>query len=124
VEKTQKGSDGGKHEVGHIVLHHSLKCLLVKVPNPHFKLYCMYCLTSSYASTFALVHAQVRPINPVKTPLPKAPHFKLYCMYGVGTPTERGYHYLKTRRNGATEWSINSMVNDPASGLVRAFDKR
>jgi hypothetical protein len=64
---------------------------------------------------------QVRPINPVKTPLPNAPHFKLYCMYGVGTPTERGYHYLKTRRNGATEWSINSMVNDPASGLVRGI---
>jgi hypothetical protein len=64
---------------------------------------------------------QVRPVNPVKTPLPNAPHFKLYCMYGVGTPTERGYHYLKTRRNGATEWSINSMVNDPASGLVRVF---
>ncbi|WIA16398.1 hypothetical protein OEZ85_013090 [Tetradesmus obliquus] len=60
---------------------------------------------------------EVLPINPVKTPLPHAPHFKLYCMYGVGTPTERGYHYLKSRRGGATEWSINGMVNDPASGL-------
>ncbi|KAF6256224.1 Lecithin:cholesterol acyltransferase-domain-containing protein [Scenedesmus sp. NREL 46B-D3] len=65
-------------------------------------------------------HDEVRPVNPVTTPLPNAPHLKLYCMYGVGTPTERGYHYLKSRRGGATEWSINSMVNDPASGLVRA----
>jgi hypothetical protein len=72
-------------------------------------------------ATLDRIYQQVLPINPVKTPLPNAPHFKLYCMYGVGTPTERGYHYLKTRRNGATEWSINGMVNDPASGLVRAL---
>lgn len=58
-------------------------------------------------------------MNPVTTPLPNAPDFKLYCFYGIGTPTERGYHYLKTRKNGVIEWSINNMVNDPASGLVR-----
>lgn len=67
---------------------------------------------------------QVRPVDPVTTPLPKAPGFKLYCFYGIGVPTERGYHYLKTRRNGATEWSINNMVNEPDSGLVSCSDVR
>eukprot|EP00878_Enallax_costatus_P008458 GHUV01008840.1.p1 GENE.GHUV01008840.1~~GHUV01008840.1.p1 ORF type:complete len:707 (+),score=149.19 GHUV01008840.1:1658-3778(+) len=61
---------------------------------------------------------EVHPVNPVTTPLPKAPNFKLYCFYGIGVPTERCYHYLKTRPNGATEWSINNMANDPKSGLM------
>lgn len=84
------------------------------------------CLSASrHTVPCALTSPQVLPINPVKPPLPHAPHFKLYCMYGVGTPTERGYHYLKSRRGGATEWSINGMVNDPASGLVsfRSFQR-
>lgn len=66
----------------------------------------------------------VQPANVLQAPLPNAKNFRVYCMYGVGTPTERGYHYLKTRKAGAggtvhTEWSINSVADDPKSGLVR-----
>eukprot|EP00879_Flechtneria_rotunda_P012648 GHRR01013206.1.p1 GENE.GHRR01013206.1~~GHRR01013206.1.p1 ORF type:complete len:750 (+),score=225.44 GHRR01013206.1:937-3186(+) len=60
----------------------------------------------------------VSAVDPVVTPLPKAPNFKLYCFYGIGTATERGYHYLKTRRNNVIEWSVNNMANDPKSGLL------
>jgi hypothetical protein len=56
--------------------------------------------------------------DPTRVPLPNAPNFKIYCIYGVGTPTERGYHYLKTDKGNTSEWSINNVLNDPASGLV------
>lgn len=66
----------------------------------------------------------VQPANVLQAPLPNAKNFRVYCMYGVGTPTERGYHYLKTRKAGRggtvhTEWSINNVADDPKSGLVR-----
>lgn len=66
----------------------------------------------------------VHPANVLQTPLPNAKGFRVYCMYGVGTPTERGYHYLKTRKQGPggtvhIEWSINNVADDPKSGLVR-----
>lgn len=64
----------------------------------------------------------VLPANPTTTPLPAAPHFKVFCLYGIGTDTERGYHYLKTRKEGPggiahTEWSINNLASHPQSGL-------
>jgi hypothetical protein len=66
----------------------------------------------------------VAPANVLQVPLPNAKDFKVYCLYGVGTPTERGYHYLKTRKQGPggtvhTEWSVNPVADDPKSGLVR-----
>lgn len=68
----------------------------------------------------------VHPANVLQTPLPNAKGFRVYCMYGVGTPTERGYHYLKTRKQGPggtvhIEWSINNVADDPKSGLVSTF---
>lgn len=68
----------------------------------------------------------VAPANVLQTALPNAKHFKVYCMYGIGTPTERGYHYLKTRKQGRggtvhTEWSVNPLADDPKSGLVSPF---
>jgi hypothetical protein len=77
-------------------------------------------LTGVDGGVALLAVQQVEPINPVHTPLPMAPNFKLYCFYGISVPTERGYHYLKTQHNGVTQWSINNMINDPESGLVRS----
>lgn len=60
----------------------------------------------------------VVPADPVRDPLPNAPSMKLYCLYGVGIASERGYHYLKTKRANSTDYSINNIASDEDSGLV------
>jgi hypothetical protein len=67
----------------------------------------------------------VRMPDPTTTPLPKAATTKFFCLYGVGKPTERGYHYLKTEAGsgeGEEEqralWRINTLASHPESGLV------
>jgi hypothetical protein len=60
----------------------------------------------------------VEVVDPTLVALPKAPEFKVYCFYGVGAPTERGYHYMKTRQDNKTVWQLNTVAADPGSGLV------
>jgi len=65
----------------------------------------------------------VRQVEPVQrrstqTPCPGLPTSSCTASTALGAlPTERGYHYLKTQRNGVTQWSVNNMINDPDSGL-------
>ena len=61
----------------------------------------------------------VEVVDPTRVPLPKAPGFKVYCFYGVGSPTERGYHYMKTRQDNKTVWQLNTVAADASSSLVR-----
>ncbi len=71
----------------------------------------------------------VRVADPTEEPLPQAPSFKLYCLYGVGVPSDRAFHYVKSPapRNSAAAnissdedgvWTVNSLANDPDTGLV------
>jgi len=59
----------------------------------------------------------VEVVDPTRVPLPKAPGFKVYCFYGVGSPTERGYHYMKTRQDNKTVWQLNTVAADASSSL-------
>lgn len=62
----------------------------------------------------------VKVFSPLKKALPHAPSMKIYCLYGVGAPTERGYHFLKSEPETPgqePEWKLNTKASDPDTGL-------
>lgn len=110
------------------VLAPTQSCPTPKLQGVLHVLFVFWCTRGRYLCSPHLYGVQgpkaVHPSNVLRDPLPNAKDFRVYCMYGVNTPTERGYHYLKTRKEGAggtvhTEWSINHVADDPKSGLVR-----